>query len=81
MTDYDWKRLTMDKDRAQIKTVIRCHNSMVIVFDSNGEQIPEYQGEYEVVKERILDDAPLDAVFGRFRDYETELEIVSREDW
>jgi len=30
-----------------IKTVIRCQNDMVMVFDKKGEQIPEYQGQYE----------------------------------
>ena len=64
-----------------IKTVIRCSNNMVIVFDKKGEQIPEYQGQYEEVKRKILKDAPLNAVFGRFPDYETELQIVPREEW
>ena len=64
-----------------IKTVIRCSNNMVIVFDKKGEQIPEYQGQYEEVKRKILKDAPLNAVFGCFPDYETELQIVPREEW
>ncbi len=46
-----------------IKTVIRFQNNMVVVFDKKGEQIPEYQGQYEAVKESILKDAPIDAVF------------------
>ena len=64
-----------------IKTVIRAQNGMVMVFDKMGEQIPEYQGQYEEVKESISKDAPPDAVFGYFPDCETELEIVSREEW
>jgi hypothetical protein len=64
-----------------IKAVIKSVNGVVIVLDSMGEQIPEYQGRYEVVKGRILKDAPLNTVFGRFPDEETELEIVRREDW
>ena len=64
-----------------IKAVIKSVNGVVIVLDSMGEQIPEYQGRYEVVKGRILKDAPLNAVFGRFPDEETELEVVRREDW
>ncbi len=64
-----------------IRTVIRSQNNMVLVFDEQGEQIPEYQGQYEEVKEKILKDAPLNAVFGYFPDYETELEIVPREEW
>jgi len=64
-----------------IKTAIRSQNNMVMVFDEEGEQIPEYQGQYEEVKESILKDAPPNAVFGYFPDYETELEIVPREEW
>ena len=64
-----------------IKTVIRCSNNMVMVFDKTGEQIPEYQGQYEEVKEKILRDAPPNVVFGYFPDYVYELELVPREDW
>jgi hypothetical protein len=72
----------MPKSRPRaIKTVIRCSNAMVIVFDEQGEQIPEYQGEYQKVRESILRDAPDDAVFGRFPDCEIELEIVPRQEW
>jgi hypothetical protein len=54
---------------------------MVIVFDENDEQIPEYQGQYEEVKKRILRDAPPAAVFGHWSDYETDIKTVSREEW
>ncbi len=64
-----------------IKTVIRCPNDMVMVFDKKGEQIPEYQGQYREVKESILKDAPLNTVFGYLSDYEPELRKVSREEW
>ena len=37
-----------------IKTAVRFGNNMVMVFDKMGEQIPEYQGQYEKVKENIL---------------------------
>lgn len=69
------------EDRQTIKTVIRCQNDMVMVFDNKGEQIPEYQGQYQAVKEKILKDASLNAVFGHFPDCETELQIVPREEW
>ena len=69
------------EDRRVIKMVIKSQNGMVMVFDKSGEQIPEYQGQYEDVKERILKDAPLDAVFGYFPNHEAELEIVPREEW
>ena len=64
-----------------IRTAVRCQNDMVMVFDKEGEQIPKYQGQYEEVKEKILKNAPLNAVFGYFPDYETELEIVPRGEW
>ena len=64
-----------------IKTVIRCSNNMVMVFDKTGEQLPEYQGQYREVKEKIARDAPPSAVFGYFSDRGTELQIVSREEW
>ena len=46
-----------------ISNVVRCANDMVLVFDDNGEQIPEYQGQYEEVRDRILRDTPLSAEF------------------
>ena len=64
-----------------IKTVIRCPNNMVMVFDKKGEQIPEYQGQYQEVKESILKDTPLDTVFGYLSNSEPELRKVPREEW
>ena len=63
-----------------IRTVIRYSNNMVTVFDKKGEQIPEYQGQYEEVKEKILKDTPPDTRFGYFLNYETELRVVPREE-
>ena len=64
-----------------IKTIIRCPNGMVVVFDEKGEQIPEYQDRYEKVRESVLRDAPLNAVFGYLSDYEPELREITREEW
>lgn len=64
-----------------IKTVIRCPNNIVMVFDGKGEQIPEYQGQYEEVKEGILKDAPPTAVFGYLFDYEPQLRETLKEEW
>ena len=64
-----------------IKTAIRFASNMVIVFDENGEQLLEYQGQYEEVKGRVLKTAPPDILFGHFPDYETELRVVPREEW
>lgn len=64
-----------------IKSAIRCPNNMVLVFDEDDEQVPEYQGKYEEVRERILRDAPPDTIFGLWFDYETDVRTVSREEW
>ena len=61
-----------------IKSVIKSEKGMVIVFDEHGEQLPEYLGEYEEVKEKILRDAPPDAVFTKIV---TILQPVAREEW
>jgi hypothetical protein len=64
-----------------IKSVIRCPNGMVLVFDDDDEQVPEYQGEYQEVKGRLLRDAPAGALFGHWFDLETDIRTVSREEW
>jgi len=78
----------MDSEEAEtveesdmIKSVIRCPNNMVVVFDDDDEQVPEYQGKYEEVRERVLRDAPADTLFGLWFDYETDVRTVLREDW
>ena len=68
-------RLTM------IKTVIRVRNNMVMVFDNNGEQIPEYQGYHEDVKEKILADAPEGTLFNHWFNRALEPEVVTGESW
>jgi hypothetical protein len=64
-----------------IKSVVRCSNDLVMVFDEKGEQVPEYQGYYRDVRENILRDTPPDAAFSHFFDTVPGLEDVSREDW
>ena len=64
-----------------IKTVIRIKNDMVMVFDEDGEQIPEYQGHYDEVKEKILADAPAGSVFNHWFGHEPEPECVSGSAW
>jgi len=68
------------RKRQMIKSVIRADNGMVLVFDEQGEQIPEYQGQYEEVKPRILKDAPPKVIFYAF-DNDTELKTVPRNEW
>ena len=64
-----------------IRSVIKTPNNMALVFDENGEQIPEYQGQYEEVKERILKEATPETIFGHWVDYETDIQTVSRGEW
>ena len=64
-----------------IKTVIRSNDNMVIVFDENGELLPHYQGRYEEVRQKIMDDSPPEARFVCFPDNEVELKLVTREEW
>jgi hypothetical protein len=46
-----------------INQVIRFQNDMVLVFDENGEQIPEFQGRYQDVRVKILARAPRSTKF------------------
>ena len=64
-----------------IKTAIRFKNDMVVVFDESGEEIPEYRGQYEEVKESILRDAPPDAVFSHGFTNSGKSSEVPREEW
>ena len=64
-----------------IKTAIRFRNNMVMVFDEWGEQIPEYQGQYEKVRESILDNAPSTTIFALGFTDAGELRKVPREEW
>jgi len=61
-----------------IKSVIKSDKGIVLVFDENDEQLPEYQGPYADVKEKILRDAPPEASFGEMV---TALRPVTREKW
>lgn len=60
------------------KSVIKLENDLVVVFDGNGQPVPEYQGKYDDVREKILRDAPPEA---KFRCVVSSLKAVSREEW
>jgi hypothetical protein len=64
-----------------IKTVIRMSNNMVMVFDDKGEQIPEYQGQYDDVREKILADVPAEVVFKHWFGNSPEPEAVGVKSW
>lgn len=72
----------MDEGKLRtIKTVYRLPDGTVMVFDAKGEQIAEYQGQYQEVKERILRDVPPDALFGYLLNAGPELRRIPREQW
>ena len=64
-----------------ISMIIRLKDDMVMVFDTEGEQIPEYQGKYEDVSGGILKDAPPDAVFNNWSSNDDRPVGVSKEEW
>jgi len=72
-----------DKKRGttMIKAAVRFQNDMVMVFDKNGEQISEYQDQYQEVKESILEEAPPNAIFAHGLTDDGELQRVPREEW
>ena len=63
-----------------IDHVIKFSNAVVMVFDKNGHQMPEYQGRYEEVRDKILADAPESARFFRATWMVSGKEIP-REEW
>jgi len=52
-----------------------------MVFDEEGEQIPEYQGYYDEMRERILMDAPAGSVFNHWFGCSLEPDVVAIENW
>ena len=71
----------VEKVTTMIKTVIRLRNNMVIVFDAEGEQIPDYQGQYEDVKEKVLKNAPGGTVFNHWFGHALVPAVVPEKDW
>ena len=64
-----------------IKTVIRIKNDMVLVFDEKGDEMPEYQGHYKKVKDKILADAQSGSIFSHWFNNSLIPLVVEREDW
>ncbi len=64
-----------------IKTVMRLGDDQVMVFDACGEELPEYQGDYEQVKAAIMAAATPQTLFLHWCDEAGEPRPVSREDW
>jgi len=55
----------LKEEANMIDHAVKFSNGIVLCFDENGEQMPEYQGRYEEVKDKILADAPQSARFFR----------------
>ncbi len=64
-----------------IGTVIRLKNNMVMVFDDSGEQMTAYQGQYDSVRAKIVQDAPLETVFLCWFGSNSIPITVSKEEW
>ena len=62
-----------------ISEVIKFENSMVLVFDGRGVQMPEYQGKYNEVRAKILARAPRSTKF--YHHISTIRAEVLRKDW
>lgn len=43
---------------SRITHVVRWENGMVMVFDQHGQQMPDYQGPWEEMRDKILADKP-----------------------
>jgi hypothetical protein len=54
------------REAMMIKTVIRIENDMVLVFDDKGEEMPEYQGDYNYVKDKIIAEAGEGSVYNHW---------------
>jgi hypothetical protein len=64
-----------------INKIIRLKNDMVMVFDENGEELPEYQGRYDKVRDRIVADAPAGAVFNHWFGHSLKPSTVPTNNW
>ena len=64
-----------------INSVVRLKDARVMVFDGRGGQITAYQGHYDDVREKILRDAPPNAVFFHWFGRKDVPEVVNREEW
>ncbi len=64
-----------------IRTVIRTRNGMVMVFDESGEQMPQYQGQYEEVRDKIVADAAAGTVFNHWFGVHLPPERISSQKW
>lgn len=54
-------------DELKITNVYHFTNGMVMVFDQHGQQMPEFQGKYEEVIEKIRENFTGEILYGSWR--------------
>ena len=64
-----------------INSIVRLKDDTVMVFDERGGQVLAYQGQYDIVRERILRDAPHSAVFLHWFGNNDAPQAVGRKEW
>jgi len=69
------------RQTAMIKSVIRTQEDMVLVFNEKDRQIPEYQGLYKDVRQKILRNAVAGTVFKHWLESSPEPRIVPQNNW
>lgn len=52
-----------------------------MVFDESGEELPEYQGYYHTVKDRIIADATEESVFNHWFGFTAKPNRVPKTCW
>ncbi|GAJ00912.1 unnamed protein product [marine sediment metagenome] len=70
----------MKGEADMIDQVIKFSNGMVMCFDEKGEQVAEYQGRYEKVKDKILAEASQSTRFFRAV-WRESIDEIPREEW
>jgi len=64
-----------------IVEVVHFANGLVMVFDEEGQQMSEYQGKYEEVKDKILRDSHAGSVFIKAKNLKEGYVEVAKEDF
>ena len=64
-----------------IARVIKTGNDMVMAFDTSGRELPEFQGPYDLVRERVLAAASADTVFQHWFGADEAPVMVQSSEW
>lgn len=71
----------MRRKAGKMKTIIRTDSDMVLVFDELGEQVPEYQGLYSDVRDKVLGNVSESSEFYHWFGASRRPERVPAERW